>query len=173
MGKARQFMDFLQEKLDFFASRLEGLQNKTISCKVMQKEELLRLIEGQAQAFIASVDANGFPALKAMLPPREHEGFEVFYFTTNTSSRRVAQYRANPKAAIYFCDAVNFKGVMLTGHMEALEDAASKQRIWREGDTLYYPLGVTDPDYCVLRFTAETGRFYSNFKSTDFKVKEL
>jgi len=33
------------------------------------------------------------------------------------------------------------------------------------------PLGVTDPDYCVLRFTAEIGRYYSNFKSEDFVVE--
>jgi general stress protein 26 len=28
---------------------------------------------------------------------------------------------------------------------------------------MYYPLGVTDPDYCVLKFTAENGRMYENF----------
>ncbi|MDO4271353.1 MAG: pyridoxamine 5'-phosphate oxidase, partial [Eubacteriales bacterium] len=30
--------------------------------------------------------------------------------------------------------------------------------------------GVTDEDYCVLRFTAQSGRYYSNFKSVDFEV---
>ncbi len=35
---------------------------------------------------------------------------------------------------------------------------------------MYYPLGVTDPDYCVLRFTADAGRFYQNFGSEDFAV---
>ena len=43
--------------------------------------------------------------------------------------------------------------------------------IWREGDTMYYTLGVTDPDYCVLKFTTLTGRFYRNFKSEDFTVE--
>ena len=33
----------------------------------------------------------------------------------------------------------------------------AKQMIWLEGDTMYYPQGVTDPDYCVLKFTAEKG----------------
>ena len=28
----------------------------------------------------------------------------------------------------------------------------------------------TDPDYCVLRFTADAGRFYQNFGSEDFAV---
>ena len=50
------------------------------------------------------------------------------------------------------------------------KDLESKSAIWREGDTLYYPLGLLDPDYCVLRFTAESGRFYSKFRSEDFAL---
>lgn len=61
---------------------------------------------------------------------------------------RAAQYRDNPKACIYFCDRRFFRGVMLKGTMEVLEDSESKEMIWREGDTMYYPKGVTDP---VLR----------------------
>ncbi|MEG0469408.1 MAG: pyridoxamine 5'-phosphate oxidase, partial [Longicatena sp.] len=34
-----------------------------------------------------------------------------------------------------------------------------------------YPQGVHDPDYCVLRFTAHKGRFYSTFKSETFEIK--
>ena len=30
--------------------------------------------------------------------------------------------------------------------------------------------GGDDPDYCVLRFTAERGRYYQNFSSEDFAV---
>jgi general stress protein 26 len=116
------------------------------------------------------VDADGVPNMKAMLPPRKREGIREFWFTTNTSSRRVAQYMANPKASIYFYDKRFFRGVMLKGTMEVLEDAESKEMIWREGDTMYYSQGVTDPDYCVLHFTASERRYYSNFKSEDFAV---
>ncbi|HBG12165.1 MAG TPA: pyridoxamine 5'-phosphate oxidase, partial [Clostridium sp.] len=77
------------------------------------------------------------------------------YFTTNTSSMRVRQFRINPKACIYFCDKRFFRGVMLKGTMEVLEDAASREMIWQDGDTMYYPKGDTDPDYCVLKFTAQ------------------
>jgi len=129
------------------------------------------LIDKQGVSFISSVDGDGFPNIKAMLPPRKREGIKVFYFTTNTSSMRVAQYRINPKASIYFCDRRFFRGVMLKGVMEVLEDSASKEMIWRDGDTMYYSKGVTDPDYCVLRFTARTGRYYTNFSSEDFVIK--
>ncbi|MCJ7848523.1 MAG: pyridoxamine 5'-phosphate oxidase family protein [Blautia sp.] len=128
------------------------------------------ILDKQSVVFISSVDENGMPNTKAMLAPRKRDGIRVIYFHTNTSSMRVQQYRKNPKACLYFCDKRFFKGVMLTGIMEVLEDPASKEMLWQEGDTMYYPEGVTDPDYCVLRFTAEQGRFYSNFSSENFDI---
>ena len=128
------------------------------------------LIDKQKNAFIASVDGDGFPTMKAMLSPRKRNGIREFWFSTNTSSIRVAQYRENPKASVYFYDKRFFRGVMLKGTMEVLEDTATKEEIWESGDTIYYPKGVTDPDYCVLKITVHNGRYYSNFKSEDFEV---
>ena len=128
------------------------------------------LVDKQGVSFIGSVDADGFPNMKAMLPPRKREGIRAFWFTTNTSSMRAAQYRANPNACVYFYDKRFFRGVMLKGTIEVLEDTPTKEMIWREGDTMYYPGGVTDPDYCVLKFTAHSGRYYANFSSEDFEV---
>ena len=122
-------------------------------------------------AYISSVDDEGFPCTKAMLAPRVREGVKVFYFTTNTFSLRVAHYKANPKASIYFCDAEGFKGMLLRGTMEVLTDAKSKEMIWRDGDTEYYPGGVTDPNYCVLKFTATDGRFYSDYYPRSFVLE--
>ena len=59
---------------------------------------------------------------------------------------------------------------MLLGTMEVLTDDESKRMIWREGDEIYYSKGITDPDYCVLRFTAQSGRVYSNFHSEDLEL---
>ena len=112
------------------------------------------MIDKQKTAFIGSIDSEGFPNIKAMLQPRKREGIKTIYLTTNTSSMRVAQYRKNSHACIYFC-----------------VDSVSKEMIWQEGDIMYYPEGVTDSDYCVLKFTATSGRFYSNFKSESFIVE--
>ena len=130
----------------------------------------LGIVARSSKTIIASVDDDGFPNLKAMLQPREHDELKVFYFTTNTHSMRVKQYLKNPKASIYFYDTRFFKGLMLRGTMEVLQDQDTKDRMWRDGDNMYYSLGVTDPDYCVLKFTALNGRMYENFKSYDFKV---
>jgi general stress protein 26 len=129
------------------------------------------IIDKGGNAFLSSVDEEGFPNTKAMLLPRKREGIRCLYFTTNTSSMRVAQYRKNPKACVYFYDRRFFRGVMLKGTVQILEDAQSKEMIWKDGDEMYYPQGITDPDYCVLKFSAQNGRYYSNFKSEDFLVE--
>ncbi len=129
------------------------------------------IIDKATVSIISSVDKEGFPNTKAMLPPRKREGIKNIFFTTNTSSMRTKQYSENPKACIYFFDKRFFRGVMLKGIMEVLKDSKTKKMIWKNGDEMYYPKGVTDPDYCVLRFTAQNGRYYSNFKSENFNVE--
>jgi general stress protein 26 len=129
------------------------------------------LIDKASVSIISSVDEDGFPNSKAMLPPRKREGIKYLFFTTNTSSMRVRQYSDNPKACVYFFDKRFFRGAMLRGNMEVMQDSKAKEMIWRPGDEMYYPKGVTDPDYCVLKFTAKNGRYYSNFHSDDFEVE--
>ncbi|MDY4609914.1 MAG: pyridoxamine 5'-phosphate oxidase family protein [Sphaerochaetaceae bacterium] len=132
------------------------------------------MIDKQSVAFVASVDGDGYPNLKAMLAPRRREGVKVFYFTTNVSSMRVSQYRENSKAAIYFYSKrFRYQGVMLKGAMEVLDDDETKRMIWQNSDTMYYPGGVADPDYCVLRFTAKEGRYYTNFKTETFSIGSI
>lgn len=129
------------------------------------------IIDKANVALIGSIDEAGFPNAKAMLPPRKRDGIKHLFFTTNTSSMRVRQYSSNPKACVYFFDSRFFKGVMLTGTMKILHDRKSKEMIWEAGDEMYYPEGVTDQDYCVLKFTAGNGRYYSDFKSENFEIK--
>lgn len=136
-----------------------------------EQEKLIgELADNQKTVFLGSVDEQGFPNIKAMLQTRKREGIRIFYFTTNTSSMRVKQYLKNPKACVYFCNQDTFIGAMLLGTIEILTDDKSKQMIWREGDEIYYPKGVTDSDYCVLRFTTLSGRIYRNFHSVNFEV---
>lgn len=87
------------------------------------REQLIKFIKKQKVAFIASIDEEGFPNVKAMFVPRRIEG-NCFYFTTNTSAMRSQQFIKNPKASIYFFSKGRFKyeGIMLTSTMEVLQD---------------------------------------------------
>ena len=139
----------------------------------VDKNKIAEFIGRQRVALICSVDEEGFPNVKAMLKPRKMDGLRRFYFSTNTSSLRVKQYRNNPNACIYFYHKglIRYEGVMLKGRMEVLTDRETKEMIWRRGDTLFYKGGVADPDYCVLRFTAQSGRYYCDLNTESFVIE--
>ena len=138
----------------------------------MEISKIEKFIDKQKVSFICSVDNVGFPNAKAMLKPRKRVGLKESYFSTNTSSMRVKQYQDNPNACIYFYHkgVIKYVGVMLIGKMEVLTDQETKDMIWRAGDKIFYKQGVTDPDYCVLKFTAVKGRYYCDLKTESFEV---
>jgi general stress protein 26 len=139
----------------------------------MQKEEAIRealaLADKSGIAMLGTNGDNGYPNIKAMIK-MENEGLNRIWFSTNTSSKRVGQLVQNSKVCVYFVDFEQWKGLMLVGDVEVLQDAESRQRLWREGFEKYYPLGVTDPDYSVLRFTAQWGNYYHALSNVTFEL---
>ena len=138
----------------------------------MDLSKIENFVKKQKVSFIGSVDENGYPNMKAMLRSRKINGLKGFFFSTNTSSLRVKQFQNNPNASIYFYHKglIKYTGVMLVGKMEVLTDQETKDMIWRKGDTMFYKKGVTAPDYCVLKFTVESGRYYCDLKTEKFEV---
>ena len=135
-----------------------------------QVETIGNLIDKQSVSFISSVDENGYPNTKAMLSPVKRVGIKEFYWHTNSPSMRIKQYRNNSKACIYFCDKRFFRGVMLKGTMEVLDSQEIKKEIWKDEFSVYYSGGMDGGDFIIIKFTAETGRYYSNFSSEDFTI---
>ena len=131
------------------------------------RRKALALVGRSGIALVGSNGDDGHPCIKAMLN-METEGLETVWFGTNTSSRRVAQFRKDPRACVYFVDFSDWMGLMLVGEMEVLSDPESRQRLWREGFEKYYPLGVSDPDYSVLRFKATSANYYHQLDNLTF-----
>jgi len=134
------------------------------------EETIGKMIDKSTTSFISYVDEDGYPITKAMLKPRKRNGIKEIWFSTNTSSNKVKYFRKNNKASLYFMDKRYFRGVSLVGTIEVLETTEAKEMIWQAGDEMFYKEGISDPDYCVLKFTAYKGRYYSNFKSEDFEI---
>ncbi|MCI8466591.1 MAG: pyridoxamine 5'-phosphate oxidase family protein [Bacilli bacterium] len=139
----------------------------------MNLKKIEKFIDKQKISFLSSIDNENYPNVKAMLKPRKRNGLKEFYFSTNTSSMRVKQYQNNPNASIYFYHKglIKYVGVMLKGKMEVLTDQEIKNMIWKTGDTMFYKKGVTDPDYCVLKFTAISGRYYCDLNTESFIIE--
>ena len=131
----------------------------------MDEAQIFEFISEQKTAFIASVNEQGYPVMRAMLAPRKIDGNDI-YFSTNTSSNKVKQFLANNKACVYFYKRGRFKyqGLSIIGEMQICTDQPTKDMIWKFGDSLFYKQGVTDPDYCVLKFTCKSAEYYCDFK---------
>ena len=113
---------------------------------------------------------DGHPNIKAMMNLK-HEGFKKVWFSTNTPSRKVQQLKKDNRACVYYVDEKTFKGLMLVGTIEVLQDIKSRKMLWAEGAEVYYPRGVEDPDYSVLGFTAARGNYYHGLSNIDFKIE--
>ena len=60
----------------------------------------LELVEKSAVCMLGTNGDDGFPNIKAMLSLK-HKGLKKFWFSTNTSSRRVQQLRRDNRACVY------------------------------------------------------------------------
>lgn len=136
------------------------------------KSEIYGLLETSKNAFVSSIDSTGHPNTKAMFA-LQHEGIGTHFFSTNFSAQRTQQFLANQNACIYFCHEGEFKGLMLIGEMEVCTDRAHKAMLWRQGFEVYYPKGIDDDDYCVLKFTAYQGNYYHGLKNATFNVEDF
>lgn len=136
------------------------------------RKSIAALRRNSGTATLASIDDKGYPVMRAMLV-LEHDHMKTQYFSTNTSSGKVGLFRSNPKASVYYCEPKTYKGVLFVGEVQICTDQQTKDFLWREGFERYYPKGVTDPDYCVLKFTAKSGSFYNGPNSAKFEIEEL
>jgi general stress protein 26 len=147
------------------------------------KNSALKLISESKAAYLTTIDLEGFPITRAMFNLRNKEQFPEFseffknqediftiYISTNTSSTKVEHLKNNPLLCVYFCDADNFQGFMLGGSVEFIDDIKLKKNIWLDWWTKYYPKGIEDSDYTLLRLAPKTGRYYYKLKQVNFKL---
>lgn len=151
----------------------------------MKMKDVIEIIKTAESAELATFNENGYPEIRALLNlPNEkqypklkdkvlyQDGETVtIYFTTNTSSRKVSQIRANNKVCLYFCIPKKFKGVSVTGTIEEVTDMKKKKELWLTSWLMYYHKGVTDPDFTLLKFTSDHFHCWGNGRLHDFGNK--
>jgi len=143
----------------------------------------IELIENSLVAYFSTIDSDGFPITRALLNTRYKERYREFsefydnledkyviYFSTNTSSSKIDHIKENPKVSVYFCDTEQFKGVMFGGEIEVIDDMEIKRQFWLDRSVRYYPKGLEDPDYTILRFNPKDARFYYKLNQIEFKL---
>ncbi|MHA2296765.1 MAG: pyridoxamine 5'-phosphate oxidase family protein [Candidatus Hodarchaeales archaeon] len=144
----------------------------------MKKDEIkqfvVQLMETADAAYFTTVDSEGKPYTRAMFNLRNVKQFPkqsklssqqddlLVYISTNTSSTKIEQIKANPAVSVYFSKPKIFNGAMLGGKIEIINDQEIKESLWEDGWERYYPKGVTDEDYTILRLKPEIVRIWSS-----------
>ena len=140
----------------------------------MKKEDFIKQLrdiqKDSITCIVTSIDEEGYPTTRAMLTIQDKMSEKQMYFSTNTPSRKVRHFKQNNKGSVYFVDYKTFTGITLTGTFEVLEDFETKNYFFVKGDEKYYPLGPSDPDYCILKFTAIEAEHYHNLQTTRFSI---
>ena len=142
---------------------------------VVLLETMNDLIDRATSAILTTLNPQGWPETRAMLNlrnPNQFKGLESFfqenhlsqnltmYFTTNADSVKMSHLRHDKRVSVYYHMVGEFRGLMLSGTIEIIEDEALKREIWQPGWELYYHLGVEDPDYAVLRLNTVWAKYY-------------
>ena len=137
------------------------------------KEKAEKLYKNVGTFIITCIGRDGYPITKAVVPGKYRDSIKGIYFCTNTSSNFAQEIQNNRESSVYFFSKILFswKGCMLKGNMEIVSDMEIKKKYWQNFYKNAYPeKSYTDPDFCVLKFSTISGRFYSNFKVDDFEI---
>ena len=125
----------------------------------MTKIEIMELIDRSLFADLGYLDADGRPAVRRVFCTW-HKGIGRHLISTNTSASHVKDLEHRADACLYFADSDTFEGLCLTGQAHIRKTRDLKELLWHPQDVKYYPGGIDDPDYCVIEFAAQRGRFY-------------
>jgi general stress protein 26 len=82
------------------------------------------------------------------------------YLVTSSSSIKIDEIRANPRAVLTFQSASKFASVR--GEVAVLKDPQLVESLWKEAWKLWFPAGKSDPNIALLQFTAHEGEYWDN-----------
>jgi general stress protein 26 len=101
----------------------------------------------------ATVDENGCPQCRAMMPVLVDDDLTVYYITSRQSAK-CSQIKANPMASTLWTEVVepmrNWRSVLVKGKASVSDDKALRDKFWMEELRGFFPGGADDPNFVVV-----------------------
>lgn len=125
------------------------------------KRQVLKVMNTAKAVYLATTSDQG-PRVRALVNLRRRwaypkpsrtarrEDFTV-YLATSRASDKIAEITADPRVSVYYSRPLLFRGVMLCGKAEILDDQDLKAALWSNDWRIYWPDGPANPDYVVVR----------------------
>ncbi|MCV6630456.1 MAG: pyridoxamine 5'-phosphate oxidase family protein [Flavobacteriaceae bacterium] len=115
-------------------------------------KEAKSLMQSAYYCSLITLDKDGLAQARVVEPFPMQEDF-VIWIATNPKSRKVVQIKNNPNATLHYFDKNKLGYVSLYGKAYLVNDAATKQEIWKAGWEKFYPNRETD--YLLIRFEVD------------------
>ena len=130
-------------------------------------EKASQFFKTRNDASFSVIDESGFPSASAIWL-MGHESVAEIYFSTPSGSNKHKRLQKNKNACI--CTYAEFNNLTLVGEAEILTDLESKSKHWQEPFIHIYPGGVTDPNYCVIKFTTKRVSMHIDHEGAEFAM---
>jgi len=133
-------------------------------------EKANEMIKAFAYASFGVIDENGYPSASAvsLINP---ENISELYFTTTMDSNKGKRLQNNNKVSINCCTSMN--NITLVGEVELFSDQETKSKYWQDWLACgadVYPGGISDPNYCLIRFTAKRVSLWIDEEGAEFAL---
>ena len=139
-----------------------------MNTKLLEKAN--EMIKTFTYASFGVIDENGCPSASAvsLINP---ENISELYFTTTMDSNKAKRLQKNNKVGINCC--TNMNTITLVGEAEIFSDQETKSKYWQNWVELgadVYPDGVSDPNYCFIRFTTKRVSLWIDEEGAEFRL---
>ena len=122
------------------------------------------------EAYIGVIDEKGYPSVSTVSTIRPEGIFEA-YFATGLEANKTKRLLKDKRASVCFRAGSN--NITLVGEAEICTDQPTKRRMWLDWFINHFPLGETDPNYCVIKFTTKRVSLWIDYESAEFTINEL
>ncbi|QWE01007.1 pyridoxamine 5'-phosphate oxidase family protein [Polynucleobacter sp. JS-Mosq-20-D10] len=131
----------------------------------IKENNLYDVVKDFDDAMLVTHSARGIHA-RPMAIARLDESM-MAYLLTDMNSIKVEEIRANPNALLTFQSARKFATV--SGELTIDGDRTLIETLWKEIWKVWFPIGKSDPNIALLKFTPSEGEFWNNAGMQGFK----
>lgn len=101
---------------------------------------------------LTSICEDGYPRTVSMANIKS-ESVSTVWFATGLNSNKVKHFIRDPRASV--CYNVDGHNITLIGEVHVVDNAEIKRELWLDWFIDHFPLGIEDPNYCILKFVAK------------------
>ena len=130
-----------------------------------------QLLEKCIVLALASINEKGYPRICVVSKVKANDFKDIYFVTSKRShlSGKATHFENNSKASM--CYTLEGDSVTLIGNVEFIEDKVLQAQFWNESDRSFFPRGIDDPKFRLLKFHTIEATFWIEGKFRTCKYK--